>query len=294
MTHYTVLVCLNDPEELDNILAPYDENKDVEPYRNYLGGSPIDFYEVEYLRKEGGLNPDNETLTWQQIADAYNSKCEREEAKIYLDEDGNPYEMTTYNPQSKWDWWTIGGRWGGSFPYKTYDDRLIFETPTEPDRCDGGPKGLLDLSRMRREASESAAARYDEFRTIIRGTSPPIPWSDFVRRIGDKEITIDQARQEYNGQESIQKLRKHEKFQFTTIDNFLISRDEYVQNAVKSSVPGYAMITLDGKWMAPGNMGWFGVSTDEEGDRQVYLKTANEYINSLGDEVYLVMVDCHI
>lgn len=30
-----------------------------------------------------------------------------------LDEEGNAY--STYNPQSEWDWWVVGGRWAGYF-----------------------------------------------------------------------------------------------------------------------------------------------------------------------------------
>ena len=57
MSHYLVGVVVNDISEVDDILAPYDENMEVEPY---------------------------------------------------TDEDG---ETTTYNPKSKWDWYSIGGRW---------------------------------------------------------------------------------------------------------------------------------------------------------------------------------------
>ena len=36
-----------------------------------------------------------------------------------------PYEddgqMITYNPNSKWDWYSIGGRWGGFLPLKELD-----------------------------------------------------------------------------------------------------------------------------------------------------------------------------
>jgi len=35
---------------------------------------------------------------------------ENEEVEEYMDDDGKP---CTYNPDSKWDWYRIGGRWDG-------------------------------------------------------------------------------------------------------------------------------------------------------------------------------------
>ena len=74
MSHYLVGVVVNDISEVDDILAPYDEELEVEPY---------------------------------------------------TDEDG---ETTTYNPNSKWDWYSIGGRWSDGDnviqikDFKLYDD----------------------------------------------------------------------------------------------------------------------------------------------------------------------------
>jgi len=31
-------------------------------------------------------------------------------------------ELTTYNPASKWDWYTLGGRWSGYLPLRPTDD----------------------------------------------------------------------------------------------------------------------------------------------------------------------------
>ena len=74
MSHYLVGVVVNDISEVDDVLASYDENMEVEPY---------------------------------------------------TDDDG---EITTYNPKSKWDWYSIGGRWSDGEnvvqikDFKLYDD----------------------------------------------------------------------------------------------------------------------------------------------------------------------------
>lgn len=40
---------------------------------------------------------------------------ENERVPEYKDSDG---DTTTYNPKSKWDWYQVGGRWGGYFLLK--------------------------------------------------------------------------------------------------------------------------------------------------------------------------------
>jgi len=36
----------------------------------------------------------------------------------YIDDDKNIYTYSTYNPNSKWDWYQVGGRWTGYFKLK--------------------------------------------------------------------------------------------------------------------------------------------------------------------------------
>ena len=64
--------------------------------------------------------------------------------------------------------------------------------------------------------------------------------------------------------------------------------------ALVCAVPGYATISTDGRWMAPGKMGWFGVSSDSTDDRIGYWEAANAYIEALPDDTWLVALDCHI
>ena len=46
--------------------------------------------------------------------------------------------------------------------------------------------------------------------------------------------------------------------------------------------------------MAPGDMSWFGMSTESESDQIGYWEVANAYIESLPDDVYLIALDCHV
>lgn len=136
MSHFSVYVFTKpNGAGVGDLLAPYDENlvyapyirytkkqaiekvrKEIEEYRNgtyakYL--SNPDKYKanctndkhIKYLEKEF-----SKKLEWTD------EECYQDEAQWYpsdmIDEEGNLYY--TYNPNSKWDWYEIGGRWEGS------------------------------------------------------------------------------------------------------------------------------------------------------------------------------------
>lgn len=61
-----------------------------------------------------------------------------------------------------------------------------------------------------------------------------------------------------------------------------------------AAVPGYALITTEGEWIAPGRMGWWGMSSETADDRDQYRKQVNDYIDALPDSARLIAVDCHI
>jgi hypothetical protein len=77
------------------------------------------------------------------------------------------------------------------------------------------------------------------------------------------------------------------------IATFQQPAERYVLLQTARAVPGYATVTTDGRWMAKGRMGWFGVSHDDDNEAG-YLEAANAYIESLPDEVFLIITDCHV
>lgn len=124
MSHYLVGVVVNDISKVDDILAPYDENMEVEPYiyktkaeliadgkarkEKYAKADDITDYMKPYLK----ANTDEE-LYKLEIED-----YEEDE----IDKDGNV--LSTYNPNSKWDWYQIGGRFSDGKPTKIKDFKL--------------------------------------------------------------------------------------------------------------------------------------------------------------------------
>jgi hypothetical protein len=119
MSHYCVGVIVEDIDnfeaEIEEILAPYDENLEVKPYLYKTKAQIIEEAKqlVPIIKKKIEEDPK------YQIVDTYREQIlaavtdEDFYQAMYdedykYDEEGN--QLTTYNPKSKWDWYQIGGR----------------------------------------------------------------------------------------------------------------------------------------------------------------------------------------
>ena len=57
--------------------------------------------------------------------------------------------------------------------------------------------------------------------------------------------------------------------------------------------PPYAFVTTDGEWVERGEMGWFGISSNEMNEDEWDAKF-REYLKTLDKDIVLTLVDCHI
>jgi hypothetical protein len=131
MSHFVGL-CFGDYWESN--LDAYDESLEVEEYIVYTKDEAIDIvkqnharaYEsaIEYLRKSDITESNREH--YQSVVDkglfiSYEDAWKKVQDWGYrIDEDENL--ISTYNPDSKWDWYSIGGRWSGFLCTKEKDD----------------------------------------------------------------------------------------------------------------------------------------------------------------------------
>ena len=113
----------------DNLDA-YDENLEVEEYIAYTKDEAIDIvkrnhaqaYEsaLEYLHKPDVT--ESSKKYYESIVDKGLFISYEDAWKKVLDWgyklDENENLLSTYNPDSKWDWYSIGGRWDGFLHYK--------------------------------------------------------------------------------------------------------------------------------------------------------------------------------
>ena len=146
MSHSTTLVVLSaaavNEHGIDEALAlalePFDENKDTEQYVKHTKAELIEGQRDAYIqyrdkgpyatyledpaafRTKNYSRQDHLRYVTEEFPNTILPRLD-DDAFMYqkaidwdpsLDADGN--EMSTYNPKSKWDWYTVGGRWKGS------------------------------------------------------------------------------------------------------------------------------------------------------------------------------------
>lgn len=274
MSHFSVLV-ISDDEDIEGILAPYDENITVEPYiratkqeliekqrkkiQDYYTDVYSEFIQNPELYKEKYKdNPEH----LEYIEFKFPKELEYTDEELYIEatkfmeteeltEDGD--YISTYNPKSKWDWYMIGGRWGGSLKLKGANEFV-----------DSGYIQSLDLSK-----DFKSAEYYKEV------------WDKVVRGIEVKELTENDTvfiNRFYNKEKLLKEYKTKNKFV-----------------AVNSQFQTYAVVTPDGEWHEAGEMGWFGCSFAAEEEKEQWKKDYYKYIKfAMKSNYYVTMVDCHI
>lgn len=331
MSHFTVMV-IGDAE-LEKALAPFEEcpddmknspfctfinkSKDPEEIEKYKNGttSLIEFdgkvysrYDEifeQFKRKE---NPDD---FFSQSYLALPDTCKQFEGSYKLiyptfeeflsdycgygfDEKNDAYGYYS-NPNAKWDWWEIGGRWTGFFKGKkdvlgSTGNPGLMTPKAKAEYYDVIRLKDIDFEAMEKEAEVEANATYDTIDAILKGRIYP-SWVEIRERHG--EGNIDAARDEYHAHPVVKdfnEARFHIWGDFH--ETYCNSREEYVSKKKASIITPYAFLK-DGKWVEKGQMGWFGMSSNEK-ESEDWNKEFYDMIRSLPEDTLLTLIDCHI
>lgn len=187
------------------------------------------------------------------------------------------YEWSRYNPQSKWDWYEIGGRWRGYFVAKdgpvVPGDPGTFEVVGERHgeglvsdrtaalstarRTDIVLAGQIDWEGMRAAYAEDIGRYYDECKA--QRPDSPLSWD------GPQDRTPN-----------------------------TVTRDEYIAKELEDWSPAtLSILDSDEGWTEAGTLGWFGAGYDEK-NRAEWRDRWMGYVNSLDPNTVLVVVDYHI
>lgn len=126
MTHFPVGIIVptdNLPAIHDFIavqMAPYDENTEVRPYVSYSVEKAKAELERDIRRLEQIIRQQDPEYNLEKCRDLLATLRKTTPVQRYaeylqhhelFDAQGKP--LSTYNLDSKWDWWVIGGRWDG-------------------------------------------------------------------------------------------------------------------------------------------------------------------------------------
>jgi hypothetical protein len=204
------------------------------------------------------------------------------------------------NPNAKWDWWVVGGRWTGFFKPRNGAEAVLgqsgaFGNQPKEGYADQLRKGDIDFEGMREDARQKAADKYHEFHMATLGIDPPErTWAELREQYKDD---IDQAREIHNNHPWIAALRKAnlDPMFDCTHDYYCVrrgGRDQFIQDAADRVGVTFAVLK-DGQWYERGSMGWWGAVADED-DQATWNSKFQELFDSIPDDTMLTVVGCHI
>lgn len=266
MSHFAVLVMSeNHGNDLEDLLAPFDENLGVDPYVAFTREQAVKYIRddakrgVDVWSKRLAENPDYEDAkkyfeeNRKRLEDWTDEQCyqylrEEYEDDGMIDAEGNL--LSTYNPKSKWDWYSVGGRWSGSL--KIWGGA----------RDDEGYANQIDFG-----------VDLDEYAAAIKW------W----------EINIDERPLNDGEKKDDWMFYKPEYYK-----DFYHDKETYAR--IRSLPIFRSVITPDGEWHEKGQMGWWGMSS-ESGEESLDwdLHFMERFIEpAIANNWYLTVVDCHI
>lgn len=210
------------------------------------------------------------------------------------------------NPNAKWDWYTIGGRWRGHFPVKPGTEARVgepgaFDNPATPDGADVVRVSDIDFDR----AAVQERAEFEKFKTEYRESLDGKKYDAFdgprdtAMRLGlvrveqgpypepkANEVVVPWASMVREGDE---------RASWNDVCLRLDDQALAVCSSFFSPLRTYAALDKSGQWHAAGEMGWFGCGSDTPDQNIGFAATfVEKFIRSAGPEDLLVMVDCHI
>lgn len=283
MSHFTVMVFGSDPESQ---LRPFQENNMNTCSQEFLEfEDKEDELRDEYQNKGTGrvIMPDGRKLlpcddTFRVPGQfGYGTGCHKvpEEFKVeevpfkesyssleQFAEEWHGFEVRDpktgrfgywKNPNAKWDWYELGGRWVEYFHLKGQEG-LVAQAK----------KGDIDIEYMKTKARKAAEERYQRVLSAFPGNGIPEikTWKEFLVDVELGVLTIDDARKSYHSQAPLQMLKTVGIF--ASLDEYQIPEDEFVQQALDSVIVPHALIK-DGKWYERGEMGVVGMYFQREG-----------------------------
>lgn len=272
MTHFTVLVKTELPsgdlDDMDDaiakLLAPYDENKEMPRYKVFLDADDIkrmaEHYKVDMAQPM--MDALNQLLPHMKDWDG-------DEGGIDM-VDGTPkmFRWSTYNPDSKWDWYSVGGRWQGHLTLHVgkmgrQGEHGVFDRNAPLVNADVAFLKDVDFDGMRKKAQAEAIESYYK----------AVEWLIGQLESGqDLDKCIGTLYWEYDLEDE--------------------TFEEYV--ARHGGFSTHAVVDADG-WHEWSPMGWWGCHGKEnEAESEWATKFAERWLSNATDKTAIALVDCHI
>lgn len=176
-----------------------------------------------------------------------------------------------------------------------------------PGRVDSARLKDIDFEGMMKEKGEEAAERYDTLLRIF-GEIPKleINWQrDILPEDGKySKLSWDEKRNLYHDQPAKKLVanardntpglsqKERELLLWLDLEDYQVSREDYIKRAENGALATFAVLK-DGKWFERGEMGWWGVVSDEK-DKDTWYTEFAKLLRSLPEDTMISVYDCHI
>ena len=162
MSHFTVLVI---GDNVKKQLAKYDENIEMPEYVQGAISEEDMQRMVDYYNKENAIaiGTSDRTLV-EQFEAYYEEHGEDWDGGSSKKIDGVWSETSRYNPDSKWDWYEIGGRWRGFFKKKNNLEQRLAEIGFSQNEFDT----LINLKETNLAKFHETVAKYKGYEEQIK------------------------------------------------------------------------------------------------------------------------------
>jgi hypothetical protein len=190
------------------------------------------------------------------------------------------------NPNKKWDWWVVGGRFSGRFP-------------TAAGAVDSALKSEIDWTPRRDEHEARARDRFARWKQALDAhpeAARPLTWPEVLEKHGVENV--DSARAEYNAQPQIatwKGIAEAHDWQETRCDpvrDLGFDIDALVARERRRAPVPFAFLHA-GEWHEKGRMGWFAMVSNEK-DVDGWCAEWERVWDALPPDARLTCVDCHI
>lgn len=289
MSHFTCMVIGFKAEEQ---LAQFNEDLRVPEYARGEVSEKAKLKMLSHYMKEKEVVFDSFEQCYELFGEDWNDNQYRK------DTDGIWREYSTYNPDSKWDWYQLGGRWSGSFRLKPGKKGVTGESGVFGNETgiDQAFKKDIDFEAMYAEAAENSRKCYREVVEACGGSIPKLEIAaPDLRTDLPNDADYKSLWAEYHAQESVRLFQQkvsNDPFGLR-LDDFQCTEDEYVLNAENAAISTFAYV-LNGEWHQRGQMGWFGCVSDMTMSQAEWNKHMREMVEALPDNTLISIYDCHI
>lgn len=253
MSHFKLIVAHKEEECLEELLQPYHQ------------------YECTGI--------DDEHVMWCRVSD---------EALKWIPEDcivdrkflpiaGNPedvglirtsnavYEYT--NPNCKWDWWMVGGR---------FHNQLLSK---DGKYYNSLPKKDIDFENARRNILDEELSKYDKLDSIIAKYGYN-GINHFINEYGE-----DKANEYYLNQMSVKAIKSE--IPILSMQDYIMTREAFIKKTAHAGLP-CASILFNSKWIDSRHFPVFNDYNPE------FIDALQVTIDSIPDDYILTVIDCHI